>query len=227
MISKIIPLLAIFSVLVVAGCTSTTAAPTISIASPVQGQVISGSTVTVNLQAENIRLAAPNGTVTEGEGHFHVWIDDANEQRGPKTTFMFENVSAGQHTIKAELHKGDHSLYEGTAKTVAFTITQPGTLPPVSTVGPVKEFNMTAKRFEFVPGTITVSRGDQVVLHVTSIDVEHGISLATYDIIETLPVGVTKTIKFTADQAGEFNFFCSVFCGSGHGDMRGKLIVSP
>lgn len=223
--SKILPMLAIFSILLVAGCTSQTA--TVSIISPVQGQVISGSTVMVELSAANIGLAAPNGTAVEGEGHFHVWIDDANEKRGPMTTFTYNDVAPGQHTIKVELHRGDHSLYEGTAKTVTFTVSQPGTLPPVSTVGPVKEFNMTAKRFEFIPNTITANKNDRVVLHITSIDVEHGFSLATYDIVETLPVGVAKTIKFTATEVGEFNFFCSVFCGSGHGDMRGKLVVNP
>lgn len=222
---KIIPIIAIFSILVVAGCTSTTT-PSASVLSPAEGQAVSGSTVTVSLSASNIRLAAPNGTAVDGEGHFHVWIDNANEQRGPKTTFTFEDVTPGTHTIKVELHKGDHSLYEGTGKTVSFSTAAPGTLPPVSTVA-VKEFNMTATRFTFEPSTINVNKGDRVVLHITSTDVEHGFSLATYDIIETLPVGETKTISFTADKVGEFNFFCSVFCGSGHSDMRGKIIVSP
>ncbi len=119
---------------------------------------------------------------------------------------------------------------QGDTQTNTSTPTIPPTtsppLPPVSTIA-VKEFNMTAKRFEFTPNTITVNRGDRVVLRITSTDVEHGFSLATFDIVETLPAGQTKTIEFTADQAGEFNFFCSVFCGSGHGDMRGKLIVQP
>lgn len=223
--SKIILLLT--AVLLVTGCTSTAPPATgtsLSIISPGQGQVISGSTVTVELSASNVMLAAPNGTIVEGEGHFHVYLDGSNEQRGAKTTFTYDNVGTGQHTVRTELHRGDHSLYEGTAKTV--TISTGNSLPPVSTVA-VKEFNVTAKRFEFVPSTITVNKGDQVVLHITSIDVEHGFSLATYDIIETLPVGVKKTIRFTADRTGEFNFFCSVFCGSGHSDMRGKLIVNP
>ncbi|MBS3050876.1 MAG: cupredoxin domain-containing protein [Candidatus Aenigmarchaeota archaeon] len=219
--SKILPILAIFSILLVAGCTSTGtigSSPSVSIVSPTDGQAIAGDTVTVSLGASNVRLTAPNGTVVEGEGHFHVWIDDANEQRGAKTTFTFENAAAGTHTVRVELHKGDHSLYEGTAKTVTFT---------VSATGPVKEFNMSAQRFSFDPSTITVNKGDRVVLRITSTDVEHGFSLATYNIVETLPVGETKTISFTAEQVGEFNFFCSVFCGSGHGDMRGKLIVNP
>ena len=102
------------------------------------------------------------------------------------------------------------------------------TLPPVATTGPVKEFNMTAKSFEFDPSTITVNMGDQVVINVHNIDtVAHGFSLATYDIVESIEPGQTKTIRFKVTETGEFNFFCSVFCGSGHADMRGKLIVNP
>ena len=105
--------------------------------------------------------------------------------------------------------------------------TPPGTIPPVATVGPVKEFNMTATSFSFSPSTITVNKGDRVVLNIQNTDTkEHGFSLATFNIIQTLPVGQTTTIRFTADQTGEFNFFCSVFCGTGHGDMRGKIIVN-
>ncbi len=101
------------------------------------------------------------------------------------------------------------------------------TLPPVATVA-VKEFNMTATRFQFDPATVTVNRGDMVVINVHNIDtVTHGFSLATYNITESIDPGQTKTIRFMAAEAGEFNFFCSVFCGSGHSDMRGKIIVNP
>lgn len=105
--------------------------------------------------------------------------------------------------------------------------TPPGTIPPVATVGPIKEFNMTATGFLFSPSIITVNKGDRMVLNIQNTDTkEHGFSLATFNIVETLPVGRMTTIRFTADQVGEFNFFCSVFCGSGHGDMRGKIIIN-
>lgn len=106
---------------------------------------------------------------------------------------------------------------------------QSGSLPPVSTLPapPVKEFNMTAMQFAFEPSTVTVNKGDQVILHITSADVTHGISLSAYGILETLPPGETKTITFAADKVGEFTFFCSVLCGSGHNSMTGKLIVNP
>ncbi|MFA4820552.1 MAG: cupredoxin domain-containing protein, partial [Candidatus Aenigmatarchaeota archaeon] len=213
----VIPILLI-SVLFVAGCTSTQTTqpqPPVDIVSPTEGQIIAGTGVTVTMSASNIKLTAPNGTIVNGEGHFHLWLDNANEQRGAKTTFTFENVSPGTHTLKVELHKGDHSLYEGTAKTVSFMITAP-TLSASTLPFPVKEFNMTAKKFEFMPGMITVNKGDDVVINALSLDVTHGFSIPEYNIIETLSPGVTKTIRFIADKAGWFTFSCSVYCGSGH-----------
>ena len=93
--------------------------------------------------------------------------------------------------------------------------------------GPAKEFNVTASRFSFDPSTITVNKNDQVILRIVTIVVTHGFSITAYNIIEVLPPGETKTINFTADQPGQFNFFCSVFCGSGHSSMTGTLIVNP
>ena len=89
----------------------------------------------------------------------------------------------------------------------------------------VKEFKITAKQFQFEPSTIEVSKGDRVRLLVTSTDVPHGISITEYGINERLDPGTPKTIEFTADKEGTFTAFCSVFCGSGHGGMKGRLIV--
>ena len=89
----------------------------------------------------------------------------------------------------------------------------------------VKEFQITAKQFSFEPETIEVNRGDKVRLIVTSLDVPHGISIVEYGINERLDVGKPVTIEFTADKEGTFTAFCSVFCGSGHSNMKGKLVV--
>ncbi len=89
----------------------------------------------------------------------------------------------------------------------------------------VKEFKMTAKQFAFEPETIEVSKGDRVRLVVTSVDVPHGISIPEYGINERLDPGKPAVIEFTADKEGTFTAFCSVFCGSGHSNMRGKIVV--
>ena len=91
--------------------------------------------------------------------------------------------------------------------------------------GEVKEIEVTAKKWEFTPDPIRVNLGDRVRLKITSIDVAHGFDLADFGISQRLNPGVTETVEFTADKKGSFTFFCNVQCGSGHGGMRGTLIV--
>ena len=95
----------------------------------------------------------------------------------------------------------------------------------VETTASVKEFKITAKQFQFEPATIEVNKGDKVRLTVTRTDVPHGISIPEYGINERLDPGKEVSIEFTADKQGTFTAFCSVFCGSGHSTMKGKLIV--
>ena len=90
----------------------------------------------------------------------------------------------------------------------------------------IKEFNMTAENWEFNPSTISVNLGDRVVIHVKSIDVEHGIALPAFGISQNLNPGEEVTLEFVADQKGEFTFFCNVYCGAGHRDMKGTLVVN-
>jgi len=88
-----------------------------------------------------------------------------------------------------------------------------------------KTFDITARQWNFNPSTITVNEGDNVVLNIESIDVNHGFFLSTFGVNELLSPGETTNIEFIADEKGSFSFFCNVFCGSGHGSMRGTLVV--
>lgn len=94
-----------------------------------------------------------------------------------------------------------------------------------TTIQKVKEISMTARQFSFEPSVIEVNKGDKVKLQITSTDVTHGISLPVFGINKRLPPGRTVEVEFTADRTGTFSFACSVYCGSGHGRMKGKLIV--
>ncbi|MBI2990455.1 MAG: cupredoxin domain-containing protein [Candidatus Magasanikbacteria bacterium] len=89
-----------------------------------------------------------------------------------------------------------------------------------------KEFSITAKKWEFVPSTITVNKGDKVRLVVQSLDVDHGFAISEFGIKRTLKPGQSETVEFMADASGSFSFFCSVSCGSGHSSMKGTLIVN-
>ena len=95
--------------------------------------------------------------------------------------------------------------------------------PPAA--GAPHEFQMTAKKYEFDPGTITVKKGERVKLVITALDKDHGFKIKEFGVEQVLKKGEPTTVEFTADKAGEFPFVCSKFCGFGHGKMKGKLVV--
>jgi len=86
-------------------------------------------------------------------------------------------------------------------------------------------FTMTAKDAGFDPGVITVKKGEKVRLLITAVDCEHEFRLDAFDINQVLKKGDPETIEFTANRTGTFEFKCSVYCGKGHGKMKGKLVV--
>ena len=89
----------------------------------------------------------------------------------------------------------------------------------------VVDIAVTANKFSFDPDPIRVKKGDRVRLHITSLDVAHGFMLPDFGINEPINPGETTNVEFVADKAGTFTFRCSVFCGSGHQQMTGTLIV--
>ncbi len=108
------------------------------------------------------------------------------------------------------------------------TPTEPAVKPtmPPKTIASIKEFSILAKNWVFEPATITVKKGDTVKLNIKSVDVNHGLTIAAFNVSTKLNPGETETVEFVADKAGSFSFFCSVFCGSGHREMKGTLIVT-
>jgi heme/copper-type cytochrome/quinol oxidase subunit 2 len=95
----------------------------------------------------------------------------------------------------------------------------------IKETGDIKEFTMTAKKWDFTPSTITVNEGDTVKLTITSTDVTHGFSLSEFNINERLEPNQPVDVEFVADKAGTFTFRCNVPCGSGHSAMKGTLVV--
>lgn len=87
--------------------------------------------------------------------------------------------------------------------------------------------HVTAKRFEFSPPVIELKVGEPVVLELTSLDRRHGFAVPLLKIDETIEPGRTLRVRVVPDRAGSYDFHCSSFCGSGHEDMEGRIVVSP
>ncbi len=73
---------------------------------------------------------------------------------------------------------------------------------------------------------IRVRLGDKVRIRLTSEDVTHGFLIPDFGInAGPISPGKFKMVEFTADQRGEFKFYCNVVCSHQHGGMTGKIIV--
>ena len=60
-----------------------------------------------------------------------------------------------------------------------------------------------------------------------ALDRKHGFEMKDLRIKTELEMGKETVVEFVAPRTGEFQFKCSVFCGLGHGRVKGELIVEP
>ena len=84
---------------------------------------------------------------------------------------------------------------------------------------------VSVKKFEFSVKEITVKKGETVVIELTSEDRVHGLGLPAFGVRGDAVPGTVTRIAFTPDRAGRFEYLCDVFCGDGHEDITGTLIV--
>ena len=89
-----------------------------------------------------------------------------------------------------------------------------------------RTIEVVAKRFAFEPSRIEVTEGERVKLDVKSGDGVHGVEIKKFKVNKRVPRGGDPiTIEFVATTAGEFPILCSEYCGDGHEDMKGTLVV--
>jgi cytochrome c oxidase subunit 2 len=75
-------------------------------------------------------------------------------------------------------------------------------------------------------GELKVPLGKPVRLLITSQDVLHSLFIPAYRIKEDAVPGMETHLWFLPDKAGEFDLFCSEYCGVDHSSMVSKVIVT-
>ena len=88
-----------------------------------------------------------------------------------------------------------------------------------------RTIHMGVRQYAWDPSTLTVKKGELVRLVIHNADVKHGIVIPELGIMEGDIPPEGAVIEFIPDKVGTFEFFCSVYCGEGHMEMRGKVIV--
>lgn len=84
---------------------------------------------------------------------------------------------------------------------------------------------ITAKKFEYSPREISLKKGVPVVLELTTLDRMHGFNCPDLGVRADIKPGEITRVRIVPDRVGSFTFFCDIFCGEGHEDMNGKIIV--
>jgi cytochrome c oxidase subunit 2 len=100
------------------------------------------------------------------------------------------------------------------------------TAAPPQTAEP-RTIEVLVKRYAFEPAVIEAVAGERLRILVKSADGPHGFEIKKFKVSKEVPRGSEPVvIEFTASEAGQFPILCSLFCGDGHGDMKGMLVVT-
>jgi cytochrome c oxidase subunit 2 len=88
--------------------------------------------------------------------------------------------------------------------------------------------DVVASNWKFTPATIELHVGETTVLHVTSSAGVHGLKSDELGIPQTtIMPGKFVDVEVTPKKAGTYKIYCSIVCGSGHGDMLLTVEVKP
>ncbi len=98
--------------------------------------------------------------------------------------------------------------------------------PHVEKVGPGKyQAYVIAQAFTFLPNEMHFKVGDEVTFYVTSPDVQHGFYVHGTDInVQVIPGEIAK-VKTKFKRPGTYMIICTEYCGIGHQNMLGKIVV--
>ena len=95
-----------------------------------------------------------------------------------------------------------------------------------STPATPRRITVTARKFEFSETEIHARAGESILLVVTSIDFMHGFAMPKLNLRADVPPGRTVTLALPELRPGRYTYLCDNFCGEGHDEMSGTLVVT-
>lgn len=116
------------------------------------------------------------------------------------------------------------ALGAGCASTGETVATEPANIAVAQAEG-VTEFTVNAANFSFAPNTMTVKKGDTVRITFQNIEGFHDLKIDEFGVAtRKLQAKESDTVEFVTDQAGAFEYYCSIGSHRAMG-MWGTLVV--
>jgi cytochrome c oxidase subunit 2 len=85
---------------------------------------------------------------------------------------------------------------------------------------------ISARMFEYNPSRIELKKGEPVTLELTSLDRLHGFNIPDLGLRADVLPGQTVTVDLLPEKVGRYIFLCDIFCGNGHDEMNGVIVVT-
>ena len=96
---------------------------------------------------------------------------------------------------------------------------------PVVKPPPGSDVYLIGRLWQWWP-ILELEKGQTYRLHIASVDWQHGFSLQPQNInVQILP-GYEMVLTITPDTSGDQTIICNEYCGIGHHNMVGKILVT-
>lgn len=95
---------------------------------------------------------------------------------------------------------------------------------PVVMPDPKKDVFMLAEQWRWTP-VLVLQKGEWYKIHMSSKDVMHGFSIQPVNMNFMVYPDYDYVLSFKPTEAGDFRIVCNEFCGIGHHQMLGRIVV--
>lgn len=82
-----------------------------------------------------------------------------------------------------------------------------------------------ARRYHFSPANITLKQGQPVKLVFVSDDVTHSLTVTDLGLEVRIKKNRSSDVFLTPSKVGNFQGVCSIYCGTGHDQMKLRIHV--
>lgn len=97
---------------------------------------------------------------------------------------------------------------------------------PLVAPPPGADVYMMAQMWQWYP-SLRLQEGATYTIHLSALDVNHGFSLYPANLNLQIVPGYDYGLRLTPNKAGEYRVICNEFCGIGHHNMLGRIVVEP
>ncbi|HMU40990.1 MAG TPA: cytochrome C oxidase subunit II [Pseudomonadota bacterium] len=95
---------------------------------------------------------------------------------------------------------------------------------PIVEVAPGGDAYLLGRMWQWYP-VLKMKQGQQYRLHISSPDLNHGFSLLPMNMNFQVVPGYDHVLTITPTVKGDYTIVCNEFCGIGHHQMTGRIIV--